>query len=57
MLRAGEVAQWLKALTTLSEVLSTILSNNVAAHNHLLWDPKTSFGVSEDSYDVPIYIN
>jgi hypothetical protein len=33
--RAGEMAQWLRALTTLSEVLSSIPSNHMVAHNHL----------------------
>jgi hypothetical protein len=34
-LGAGEMAQWLRALTALSEVLSSILSNHMVAHNHL----------------------
>jgi hypothetical protein len=33
--RAGEMAQWLRALTTLAEVLSSIPSNHMVAHNHL----------------------
>jgi len=33
--RAGEMAQWLRALTALPEVLSSIPSNHVVAHNHL----------------------
>jgi hypothetical protein len=32
---AGEMAQWLKALTALPEVLSSIPSNHMVAHNHL----------------------
>jgi hypothetical protein len=32
---AGEMAQWLRALTALPEVLSSIPSNHVVAHNHL----------------------
>jgi hypothetical protein len=32
---AGEMAQWLRALTALPEVLSSILSNHTVAHNHL----------------------
>jgi hypothetical protein len=32
---AGEMAQWLRALTALSEVLSLIPSNHMMAHNHL----------------------
>ena len=31
----GELSQWLRALTALSEVLSSIPSNHVVAHNHL----------------------
>jgi hypothetical protein len=33
--RAGETAQRLKALTALPEVLSSIPSNHMVAHNHL----------------------
>jgi hypothetical protein len=32
---AGEMAQWLRALTTLPEVMSSISSNHKVAHNHL----------------------
>jgi len=32
---AGEMAQWLGALTALPEVLSSIPSNHMVAHNHL----------------------
>ena len=32
--KAGEMAQWLRALTALSEVLSSIPSNHMMAHNH-----------------------
>ena len=31
---AGEMAQWLRALTTLLEVLSSNPSNHMEAHNH-----------------------
>jgi hypothetical protein len=31
---AGELAQWLRALTALAEVLSSILSNHMVAHSH-----------------------
>ena len=31
---AGEMAQWLRALTVLPEVLSSIPSNHMVAHNH-----------------------
>jgi hypothetical protein len=33
-LRAGEIAQWLKALTALLKVLSSNPSNHMVAHNH-----------------------
>jgi hypothetical protein len=33
--RAGEMAQWLRALTALLKVLSSNLSNHMVAHNHL----------------------
>jgi len=33
--RAGEMAQWLRALTALPEVLSSIPSNHMVAHNRL----------------------
>jgi hypothetical protein len=33
--RAGEMAQWLRALSALPEVLSSIPSNHMVAHNHL----------------------
>ncbi|KAM7335327.1 hypothetical protein ACRRTK_005804 [Alexandromys fortis] len=33
--RAGEMAQWLRALAALPEVLSSIPSNHMVAHNHL----------------------
>jgi len=52
------MAQWLRALTALPEVLSSILSNHMVAHNHLSWDPMPSSGVSEESNSVLIkYIN
>ena len=50
--RAGEMAQRLRALTALPEVLSSIPSNHMVAHNHLM----PSSGVSEDNYSVFIYI-
>ena len=31
----GEVAQWLRALTALPEILSSIPSNHMVSHNHL----------------------
>jgi hypothetical protein len=33
--RAGEMAQWLRALSALPEVLSSNPSNHMVAHNHL----------------------
>ena len=53
---AGEMAQWLGALTAFPEVLSSLPSNHMVAHNHLQWDPMPSSGVSEGSYSVLIYI-
>jgi hypothetical protein len=32
---AGEMAQWLRALTALPKVLSSNFSNHMVAHNHL----------------------
>jgi hypothetical protein len=32
---AGELAQWFRAPTALPEVLSSIPSNHMVAHNHL----------------------
>jgi hypothetical protein len=32
---AGEMAQWLRALAALPEVMSSTLSNHMMAHNHL----------------------
>jgi hypothetical protein len=34
MIGAGEIAQWLRALTALPEVLSSNPSNHMVAHNH-----------------------
>ena len=50
------MAQRLRALTALAEVLSSISSNHMVAHNNLQWDPMPSSGVSEDSCSVVIYI-
>jgi hypothetical protein len=49
---AGEMAQWLRALTTLPKVLSSIPSNHMVAHNHPFRDLAPSSGVSEYSYSV-----
>jgi hypothetical protein len=35
LIRAGEMAQRLRALTALPEVLSSILTNHMVAHDHL----------------------
>jgi hypothetical protein len=50
------MAQGLRALTALPEVLSSIPSNHMVAHNHLEWDLMPSSGVTEDSYSVLTYI-
>jgi hypothetical protein len=50
------MAQQLRALTAITEVLSSIPSNHVVAHNHLQWDPMPSSGVSEDRDGVLTYI-
>jgi hypothetical protein len=55
-LQAGEMAQWLRALIVLPKVLSLIPSNHMVVHNHLQCDPMPSSGVSEDNYNVRIYI-
>jgi hypothetical protein len=43
---AGEMAQQLRALTALAEVLSSIPSNHMVAHNHLQCDLMPSSGMS-----------
>jgi hypothetical protein len=54
--RDGEMAQWLRALTILPQVLSSNPVNHMVPHNHLQWDLMPSSDVSEDSNSV-IYIN
>ena len=54
---AGEMAQRLRALAALPEVLSSIPSNHIVAHNHLQWGLMPSSGVSEDRYSVLIQIS
>ena len=44
------MVQWLRALIVLPNVLSSIPSNHMVVHNHLM----PSSGVSEDSYSVLI---
>ena len=51
------MAQRLRALAALPEVLSSSCSNLMVAHNHLQWDPMPSSGVSEESDSVIININ
>jgi hypothetical protein len=51
------MAQWLRAVAALPEVLSSVPSNHMVAHHHLYWDLMPSSGVSEDSYSVLLYIN
>jgi hypothetical protein len=48
------MARWLRAPNALLEVLSSISSNHMVAHNHLYWDLMPSSGVSGDSYNVLI---
>jgi hypothetical protein len=43
------MAQWLRALTTLLEVLSSVPSHHMVAHNHLQWGLMPSSGVSKES--------
>jgi hypothetical protein len=50
------MAQWLQALAALPEVLSSIPSNHMVAHNYLQWDLMPSSGVSEESNSVLTYI-
>jgi len=49
------MAQGLRALAALPEVLSSNPSNHMVAHNHLQWDLMPSSGVSEDSDSVLRY--
>ena len=48
------MAQWLRALTALPEVLSSIPSNHIVAYSHVLQDLMPSSGVAEDSNNVLI---
>ena len=50
------MAQWLKALIALPEVVSSNPSNHMVTHNHLKGDLMPSSSVSEDSYSVLIHI-
>ena len=49
-LRAGEMAQWIRALVALPEVLSSNPSNHMVTSNHLM----PFSGMFEDSYSVLI---
>ena len=40
------MAQWLRALVALPEVLSSILSNHMVVHNHLQQDLMPSSGIN-----------
>jgi hypothetical protein len=42
---AGWMAQWFRALTAFPEVLSSISTTHLVAHNHLEWDLMPSSGV------------
>jgi hypothetical protein len=44
------MAQWLRALTALPEVLSSIPSDHMVAHNHLQWNPMLSENMAMYSY-------
>jgi|UPI00001F698C hypothetical protein len=50
------MAQQLRALTALPEVLSSIPSNHMLAHNYLYWDTMPSSGVSEEHNSALTYI-
>ena len=51
---AGEMAQWLRALTALPEVLSSSPSNHIVAHKNLMRSDALS-GVSEDIDSVHVH--
>jgi hypothetical protein len=50
------MAQQLRTLIPLLEVLISVPKNHIVALNHLKWDPMSSSAVSEDSNSVLIYI-
>jgi hypothetical protein len=54
--RAGEMAQWLRALTALPEVLSSISRKHNGDSQPSVIGSDSSSGVSEDSYSVFTYI-
>jgi hypothetical protein len=53
---AGEMAQQLRVLIALPEVLSSIPSNHMATYNPMYWDLMPSSGVSEDSNSIPTHM-
>jgi hypothetical protein len=53
--RAGEMAQWVRALTVDTKDLSSNPSNHMMAFNHLSCDLTPPSGMSEDSYSVLTY--
>ena len=55
-MHAGATTQQLRALTALPQVLSSISSNHMVAHNHLEWDQMPPYGVSEDNDSTPTYM-
>ena len=60
--RAGEISQQLRILADFREVLSSIPSNHMVAHNHLYWNLMPFSGMRvymqiEHSYIKQIYIN
>jgi hypothetical protein len=50
------MALQLRAPTALPEVLSSIPSNHMVAHNHHKWDLMPSSSVSEESNSILTYI-
>jgi hypothetical protein len=46
------MAQRLRALTVLTEVLSSTPSSHMVAHNHLQWGSMAFSGVAEESDSV-----
>jgi hypothetical protein len=46
------MAQWLRTMTALPEVLSSSPSNHMVTHTHLQWGLMPSSGVTEESNGV-----
>jgi hypothetical protein len=55
MMWVGEVVQWLRALAALPEVLSSIPSNHMVAHNHLQRDLMPSSGMQVCMQSTPTF--